>query len=65
MAYVRKVMEDGKLVDPLPPLKDIRRYCMDEMMKLPAAIRRIEKPETYPVKVSRKLLDLCARLSEK
>jgi nicotinate phosphoribosyltransferase len=65
VAYVRKVMEDGKLVDPLPPLKEIRRYCMEEMTRLPPGIRRIEKPDTYPVKVSRKLLDLCARMGGK
>ena len=65
VAYVRKVMEDGKLIDPLPSLKEIRKYCMEEIMKMPTGIRKIENPDAYPVKISRKLLDLCARLSGK
>ncbi len=65
VAYVRKVMEDGKLVESLPPLKDVRKYCMEEMMKVPPGIKKIDKPETYPVKISKKLLDLCERVSVK
>lgn len=65
VAYVRKVIEDGKLVEPLPSLKEIRNYCMEEMMKLPPGIKRIENPDVYPVKVSKTLLDLCAGLSER
>ena len=63
VAYLRKVMEGGKLVAPLPPLGEIRKYCMEEIMKLPHETRRIAQPEPYPVKLSRQLLDLCARVT--
>ncbi|MFH1436126.1 MAG: nicotinate phosphoribosyltransferase [Pseudomonadota bacterium] len=58
---LRKVMEEGKLVAPLPRLKDIRRYCLQEMIKLPPGVKKISGARTYPVKVSSKLKELCRR----
>lgn len=59
IAYIRKVIENGKLIAPLTPLKEIRKYCMDEIRKFPDPIRRIVKPKRYPIKISKKLLELC------
>ena len=59
--YLRKVMEEGKLVEQLPRLKEIRRYCLQEMIKLPPGVKKISGARSYRVKVSSKLKELCRK----
>lgn len=46
------VIEDGERVVDLPDLDDIREVTGERRRKLPAASRRIEDPESYPVEIS-------------
>jgi len=52
IACIRKIMERGKLISPLPSIKEIRKYCLEEIRKLPEELRNISGRYTYPVRIS-------------
>ncbi|MGH9783278.1 MAG: nicotinate phosphoribosyltransferase, partial [Terriglobia bacterium] len=52
------VMENGKLIRPLPSLERIQARAAENLARLPARYRRLEASETYPVEKSRALQDL-------
>lgn len=52
------IFKDGNLVYDLPPLKDIREYCLQEVSSLWDEIKRMVNPHMYYVDLSQKLWDL-------
>lgn len=65
---LQPVMRDGGSLAPPPPLVESRRYCLEQMQRLPTALRGLESPSAdpgrhssaYPVQVSHGLLQLAA-----
>jgi len=55
----------GELVYDFPDLREIRRYCMEQLSMLPEKYRRLRNSEIYPVKISEKLMKLRDELFEK
>jgi len=51
------VMLQGKLVRPLPGLREIRELCGRQRERLPAPLRRLEPADPYPVRISPALED--------
>ena len=49
------VMREGKRLVPSPNLVQIREHSGRELSRLPAPCRRLQNPETYPVRFSREL----------
>jgi len=56
------VVERGRRVAEPPALSQIRGRARAQLAELPAACRRLENPEPYPVRYSEKLQALCAQL---
>jgi nicotinate phosphoribosyltransferase len=54
------VFLNGELVYELPALKDVRRYCQEQVRTLWDEVKRFENPHTYYVDLSQKLWD-CKR----
>ena len=52
------VMENGKLIRPLPPLERIQTRAAENLARLPVRYRRLEASESYPVEKSQALQDL-------
>jgi nicotinate phosphoribosyltransferase len=61
---LERVMEGGRICAPLPPLSGIRAHCLAERERLPAAVRRIDDPQPWPVRRSPRLLALRASLED-
>ncbi|HEY2703938.1 MAG TPA: nicotinate phosphoribosyltransferase [Candidatus Dormibacteraeota bacterium] len=61
---LRRVMEAGRTCVALPPLDLVRAHCLAERESLPAAVRRIDDPQPWPVRRSPRLLALRASLGE-
>jgi len=55
----------GEFVYDFPDIKEIRKYCMEQLSMLPKKYRRLRNSETYPVKISEKLMKLRDELYEK
>lgn len=49
------IFEEGKLVYKSPELKEIRKYCLEEVNKLWQEVRRFENPHKYYVDLSKEL----------
>ena len=49
---LEKVMEHGRIINPLPSLKESREYFASQFALLPAEYKAIEKPAVYPVQLS-------------
>ncbi len=49
------IFDDGKLVYDLPNVKEIRKYCADNLDSLWDEYKRILNPQVYPVDLSSKL----------
>jgi len=58
---LQPAMRNGKRVDSLPGLADIRTYATASLARLPAAMRRLE-PGIVPVQISRGVRQLAATL---
>jgi nicotinate phosphoribosyltransferase len=56
------VMRGGEMCCDLPALEEIRVRCRERVGALPAAVRRVESPEKWPVERSPQLLALRDRL---
>jgi len=61
---LHRVMEAGRTCVTLPPLEVIRVHCLAEREALPAAVRRIDDPQAWPVRRSPRLLALRASLGD-
>jgi nicotinate phosphoribosyltransferase len=57
-ALLHPVMEKGKIVQPLPSLKEISAYCTARLARLPQEYKRFENPHIYKVGLSQRLRDL-------
>lgn len=64
-ALLRPVLEGGRLVAPLPELAGIRQAAAANLARLPDQYRRLENPETYPVRRSRALDQLMEQVRER
>lgn len=58
MSLLTPVMMSGKRITPPASLSEIRERAQQEISKLPAGVRRLHNPATYPVRFSRELQDL-------
>lgn len=58
ISLLTPVMRDGKRILPSPPLIELQEHAQQEISKLPAGVRRLHHPATYPVRFSRELEDL-------
>ena len=58
------VMRKGKRVDAAPTLTQIRERATRELARMPESLRRLEKAEDYPVRVSDKLKALAAQVDK-
>ena len=52
------VFRSGELVYDLPPLKDIQKYCAEQVDTLWDEVKRFDNPHTYYVDLSQKLWDI-------
>ncbi len=55
VSLMRRVLRAGEVVERLPSLEEIRTYAGEQRARLPAACRRLDRPERYPVVFSRPL----------
>jgi nicotinate phosphoribosyltransferase len=62
---LRPVMENGKLLSPLPSLAEIRGLAASSLSRLPLRYRRLEQPDIYPVRRSQALEDLTEEVRER
>jgi nicotinate phosphoribosyltransferase len=62
---VGPVMRAGKRIAPAPSLFQIREHAARELARLPEWLRRLEKSEDYPVRLSEKLKVLAAKATTK
>ena len=53
-----QVFRSGELVYDLPPLKDIQKYCVEQVDTLWDEVKRFDNPHTYYVDLSQKLWDI-------
>ena len=53
-----RVMEGGRIIQPLPSLKEIRQRFQEEFSKLPDPYKALREPPSYPVRLSPGLLQL-------
>src|SRR5215510_6036359 len=59
------VMRAGKRIAPAPTLSQIREHAARELARLPEPLRRLEKSDDYPVRLSEKLKGLAAEITAK
>ena len=52
------IVKKGKIVYDFPELKEIRKYCLEQMLMLPEGCKNIQNPAAYTVGISQKLRDL-------
>ncbi|MEM1507301.1 MAG: nicotinate phosphoribosyltransferase [Candidatus Bathyarchaeia archaeon] len=55
----------GEIVYDFPELKEIRKYCAEQLAALPEKYKRIRGSEPYPVKISEKLRRMQNEMFEK
>lgn len=59
---IKPYMQEGKPLAPLPPLSAIRDRVRAELSAVPAALKKLEKQKEHPVRISRALHELTARV---
>jgi nicotinate phosphoribosyltransferase len=59
---LQRVMRDGRRIMTSTPIQDIQRRARKEIARLPAACRRLHRPEPYRVRFSKGLENLLARV---
>ena len=57
-SVLHPVMEKGKMLEPLPSLKEICDYSMTRLARLPQEYKRFQNPHIYKVGISGRLRDL-------
>lgn len=60
-----KYIENGKLIEGLPSVSEIREYCKEQLSTLWDEVTRFENPHTYYVDLSQKLWDIKTSLLNK
>ena len=58
-------MANGRLLRRAPALEEIRARATDQVARLPAGVRRLHEPETYPVEISVSLAALMEQLQRR
>jgi nicotinate phosphoribosyltransferase len=58
ISLLTPVMRHGKRIMPSPRLIEVREHAQQEISKLPAGVRRLHHPATYPVRFSHELENL-------
>lgn len=61
----KKYIENGKLVETLPDIKDIKDYCTQQIETLWDEVKRFENPHNYYVDLSQNLWDIKNELLSK
>lgn len=68
LPLLEHVMQQGKKINPVPSLDNIREYALQQLKSLPPEMRLLKKPQAYPVSISEELSTLAdqvdARLSD-
>ncbi len=64
-ALLKLTIKEGKLVEKLPALNDIRDYCLKQRDALPERVKRIREADFYNVEVSDGLRKLVNNMREK
>lgn len=59
------IMIKGEIIYDFPDIKDIRKYCMEEISALPEKYKTLRGSEPCPIKISEKLRKLRDELFEK
>jgi nicotinate phosphoribosyltransferase len=59
---LQPVMANGRIIRPLPSLRESRDYFKDQFARLPAAHKAIQDPTPYPVSLSPGLQELQSRV---
>jgi len=57
-----KVIENGRRLNDSPTLEDVRKHSSENLSLLPAELKRITSPATYPVELSTALKALVTKL---
>jgi nicotinate phosphoribosyltransferase len=60
-----KVMENGEIINPLPPLDEIRATATENLSKLPEKYKKLTKAPAYPVELSQGLKSLIRKTKRK
>jgi nicotinate phosphoribosyltransferase len=55
VSLLRPVMRDGQRLAPDPALAQVRQHRATQVQRLPASVRDIERPTTWPVRISEAL----------
>lgn len=67
LPLIEHVMQQGKIIEPVPTLDNIREYALRQLKSLPPEMRLLKNPRGYPVSISKELSTLAdqvdARLS--
>ncbi|MGJ0485485.1 MAG: nicotinate phosphoribosyltransferase [Methylomicrobium sp.] len=61
---LKKVMQSGELVEPLPSLEQIKSYTNDQLNRLPENLRVLKNAPVYPVLISDELCGLTERMDK-
>jgi nicotinate phosphoribosyltransferase len=64
-ALLQRVMQDGRRVAQADDLASIRARCAAELAKLPAGVKAITEPRTYPVHTSERLEALQQKVQQR
>ena len=60
-ALLRPVIIGGRLIEPLPPVEEVRRRATESIARLPECVRALEPCEPWPVVQSLELRELIGR----
>jgi nicotinate phosphoribosyltransferase len=61
---LQRMMRDGRRIMTSPPIQDIQRCAREQLARLPAASRRLLRPEPYRVRFSKGLENLLATVRQ-
>lgn len=64
-ALLQPVIRGSLLLNPAPPLTDIRAYAQSQLAALPAALRSLDTAAPYPVAVSKSMQALAREVDER
>jgi len=59
---LKAIMQEGKLVEPLPALEQSRAYAKEQLSRLPDGLRVLKNAPVYPVHFSPELRELTERM---
>ena len=59
---LQAVLRQGRLIEPLPQISDIRAHAHAQREALPPAVRRLQDPEPFPLTISPEIRTVIANL---